>query len=272
MSVIIVINVAFVLLGTLEREPQVLVAAAPTVEGVSVVLFTLEYALRLWTADLLYPASTPARARLRYVMSGMAIIDLLSILPFYLPAILPIDLRVLRLLRLVRLVRVFKLGRHSRAMATLGRVLGRAAPALVSAMSVIFLLVVVWSVLMYFFENPVQPDTFTSAFTGLWWAISTITTVGYGDIYPITVIGRIFGAIIELSGVALVAIPTGIVSAEYMKELDDADASPSDATTAVAQLAELRVMLEDGLLTRREFDTVKASILARLGPHPDTGQ
>ena len=270
MSALIVVNVAFVLFDTMSHEPTFLVAAARPVEVASVGIFTVEYLLRLWTADSLFPELSPVRARLRYVASGMAIIDLLSILPFYLPAVIPVDLRILRILRLVRLVRVFKLGRHSTAMATVGKVLKRSAPALVSAVSVILLAVVVWSVLMYYVESGTNPE-FTSAFSGLWWAISTITTVGYGDIYPVTVLGKILGALIELSGVALVAIPTGIVSAEYMNELDrQPELESGSERPPVDQLLRLRAMLDDGLLTRSEFEACKRSCLEVIKVAPGT--
>lgn len=219
MSILILINVVFVLIDTTQNQPEALRATSGVVEVVSVAIFTVEYLLRLWTADLRLPGVRPAIARLRYVVSGMAIIDLLAILPFYLPMLLPVDLRVLRVLRLVRLLRIFKLGRYSDGLVRVGRVLKKSAPALTSSMSVVVLLMIVASVLEYYVENPAQPGAFTSAFDALWWSVSTVTTVGYGDVYPITPLGRIIGAIIALLGVGLVAIPTGIISAGFVEEV-----------------------------------------------------
>ena len=265
MSVLIVINVVFVLVDTLSHEPGALTVASRIVEVASVSLFTIEYLLRFWTADYVYPALSPARARLRYVVSGMAIIDLLSILPFYLPAVIPMDLRVLRVLRLVRLIRVFKLGRYSNALATIGRVLKRSAAALVSALSVVLLLLIVSSVLMYYAENGAQPLKFSSAFSGLWWAITTITTVGYGDLAPVTVLGKLFAAIIELLGVALVAIPTGIISAGFISELaNDPVDRQVDSSDKVGQLVGLKALLDDGLIGRDEFDSLKRDVLSGI--------
>jgi len=218
MSALIVVNLAFVLIDTLHDRPEGLIDASRIVEVVSVIIFTIDYVLRIWTASARYAGLGPVKSRLRYVVSGMAIIDLLSILPFYLPAVLPIDLRVLRVLRLVRLIRVFKLGRHSSGLARVGRVLKKSASALVSSMSVVVLLMIVAAVLEFYVESPVQPENFDSAFSGLWWAVSTITTVGYGDMVPVTVLGKVLGAIIELLGVGLVAIPTGILSAGFVEE------------------------------------------------------
>jgi voltage-gated potassium channel len=234
MSVLIIINVIFVLIGTLQNQPQALSVTSSVVEIVSVVAFTIEYLLRFWTADLRYPGSRPSVARLRYVRSGMAIIDLLSILPFYLPAVIPVDLRVLRILRLIRLIRVFKLGRYSAGLATVGRVLKRSAPMLVSSMSVVALLMIVASVLEYYVENPAQPEKFDSAFAALWWAVSAITTVGYGDVFPVTVLGKLCGSVIALLGVGLVAIPTGIISAGFVEEANRGAEAPQPAIHEVA--------------------------------------
>ena len=223
MSGLIVVNVVFVLIDTMRTQPDLLRDASPIVEVVSVSVFSVEYVLRFWTADLRMPEVRPAVARLRYVVSGMAIIDLASILPFYLPMLIPVDLRILRLLRLVRLIRVFKLGRYSAALAKIGRVLKKTAPALVSSMSVVVLLMIVASVLEYYVENPAQPDQFDSAFSALWWAVTTVTSVGYGDLYPITPVGKLIGAVIAILGVAFVAIPTGILSAGFTDDANDYD-------------------------------------------------
>lgn len=187
------------------------------IEIVSVIIFSVEYILRLWTADLLYPEKKPFIARIKFFFSPMAIVDLLAILPFYIPFLLPIDLRILRLIRLLRLFRLFKMNRYTSGLSSIGNVLKKKSDQLVSSIFVVFLLMIISSVIMYYFENPVQPD----AFSGLWWAISTFTTVGYGDIYPLTVAGKIFSAIIALLGIGLVAVPTGIISAGFMENIED---------------------------------------------------
>lgn len=191
------------------------------IEIVSVIIFSVEYILRLWTADLLYPEKKPFIARIKLFFSPMAIVDLLAILPFYIPFLLPIDLRILRLIRLLRLFRLFKMNRYTSGLSSIGNVLKKKSDQLVSSIFVVFLLMIISSVIMYYFENPVQPDVFSNAFSGLWWAISTFTTVGYGDIYPLTVAGKIFSAIIALLGIGLVAVPTGIISAGFMENIED---------------------------------------------------
>jgi len=267
MSTIICLNIVFVLIDTIEHEPGSLTAASRIIEVVSVTLFSIEYLLRVWTADLVYPELRPASARLHHVVSFMAIIDLVSILPFYLPAVIPIDLRILRALRLVRLVRILKLGRYNTAMATIGRVLKKSAPSLISSVTVVALLMLVSSVIMYYVEYPRNPDKFNSAFSGLWWAVSTMTTVGYGDIFPVTTLGRILGAVIELLGVGLVAIPTGIISAGFMSELEKTPHRHTHTDDPVNPLLRLKQLVDAGVLSQEEFEPRRRHLLAELGVH-----
>ncbi len=180
-------------------------------------IFTVEYALRIWTADRLYSRLSPWTARLRYLVSFMAIVDLLAILPFWLPRIFPGSMLGMRALRLVRLLRILKLNRYFDAMKSILDVVAAKRRELVGSVFFVFLLMMVSSLVMYSVEHEAQPDVFRNAFSGLWWAVSTLTTVGYGDIYPVTTIGRVFGAAIALSGVAALAIPTGIVTSGIME-------------------------------------------------------
>jgi voltage-gated potassium channel len=150
----------------------------------------------------------------------MALIDLFAILPFYVPFIIKIDLRVLRMLRIIRLFRVFKINRYTTALAIIGRVFKQKKHQLISSILVVFLLMIVASVLMYNVEHDAQPEAFSNAFSALWWAVATFTTVGYGDIYPITVMGKILSAVIAILGIGLVAVPTGIISAGFIENID----------------------------------------------------
>lgn len=182
-------------------------------EAFSSLVFTIEYAFRIWTADLLYPGHSFLGSRLRYVASGMAIVDLLAILPFWLPMFLPGSMLGMRALRHVRLLRIFKLNRYFDAVKSIGDVIASKKRELLGSFMFVILLMLVSSLLMYSVEHDAQPDVFQNAFSGLWWAVATLTTVGYGDIYPITGLGRLLGAVIAFSGIAALAIPTGIVTA-----------------------------------------------------------
>lgn len=216
---LILINLLFIILDTFSM-PAWYKALSHWVEIVSVVLFTIEYIARVWTAPLMYPDLTSFRAYCKYIFSFIAVIDLLSILPFYIPFVFPVDLRVLRSLRIVRLLRVFKIGRYTSALTAIGRVFRKKARQLLSSLLVLFMLMTIAAVMMYNVESIAQPDKFTNVFSALWWAVSTITTVGYGDLYPITVMGQLLGMVISFLGIALVAVPTGIISAGFVEAIN----------------------------------------------------
>jgi voltage-gated potassium channel len=188
-------------------------------EVITVVVFTIEYILRVWTADLLYPdAKYP---RLKYIFSFMALIDLLAILPFYLPFI-SADLRFLRMMRLFRLfrlLRVFKLGRYFEALQIIMKVIRDSGPQLIMSVALCLFVMLFSAIIMYTVENPVQPEQFPNVISSLWWAICTLTTVGYGDVYPITDVGRLFASVISLVGIGIIAIPTGIIAAGFSQAI-----------------------------------------------------
>ena len=205
-SVIIVFAVTFDL-------PEEVQRVLMCIEETASVVFTIEYLLRILTADLLYPGRGAVVSRIRYVLSPMAIIDLLAILPFWLPMFLPCSMLALRSLRLVRILRILKLNRYFDAIRSIGEVLSSKRRELIGSLFFVGLLMLVSSLLMYSVEHDAQPEVFRNAFSGLWWAVATLTTVGYGDIYPVTILGRILGALIAFSGIAALAIPTGIITA-----------------------------------------------------------
>jgi voltage-gated potassium channel len=220
--VLIIINVALVVLDTFTM-PANIVKISSYIETFSVFIFTLEYLSRLWTSDLKYPNKSPLISRIKYMFTFMALIDLFAILPFYIPFLIPVDLRVLRTFRIVRLLRLFKFNRYTSALAAIGNVLKKKSSQLLSSIFVVGILMLIASVLMFSVENQAQPDVFRNAFSGLWWAVATFTTVGYGDIYPITVLGKILSGVISMLGIGLVAVPTGIISAGFIEHIEPED-------------------------------------------------
>ncbi|MBQ0788345.1 MAG: ion transporter [Oceanihabitans sp.] len=178
------------------------------IELFSVVIFTLEYVLRIYVAD-----SKP-----KFVFSFFGIIDFLAILPFYLS--FGVDLRSLRALRFLRLFRVLKLVRYNRAMNHFTRAIKSAKEEILLFIFITLILIYFAAVGIYYFENEAQPEHFSSIFDSLWWAIITLTTVGYGDVYPITVGGKVFTFFILMIGLGIVAIPTGIISSALTKSID----------------------------------------------------
>ena len=225
---LIILNIVTVIADTFSL-PETFQYASRYIETFSVIFFTIEYILRVWTSDMYYPELSSGKARIRYIFSFMALIDLFAILPSYLPMLILIDLRALRLLRFMRLMRIFKVGRYTSALSVIGTVFKTKSSQLISSTFVFMLLLFVSSIIMYSVENPAQPDVFTNAFSGVWWAVSTLTTVGYGDIVPITVFGKSLRGIIALLGIGLVAVPTGIISAGFMEQMNSNKDSENDA-------------------------------------------
>lgn len=213
---LIIINVFLVVLDTFNM-PNYYTKLSQQIEIISVIVFSLEYILRFWTSDLKFPHIDSYHSRLKFIFSFMSIIDLAAILPFYLPFVLIIDLRVLRALRIIRLFRVLKINRYTNSFSNILTVFKYRKYELLSSFFIVFLLMIISSVIMYSLENPAQPEKFSNALSGLWWAVATFTTVGYGDIFPITVGGKIMAGIIAILGIGLVAVPTGIISAGFIE-------------------------------------------------------
>ena len=232
--VLIVFSVVSVFLCTF-TIPDWLFRILIRIEFVSIIIFTVEYALRIWTADLLHPGLNPVRARIRYITSPMAIIDLIAILPVILPFLHLYNLVGVRAFRLVRLLRVFKLNRYSDALAAIADVFRSKAQQMVASVFFVFIILILASLLIYYAEHDAQPEQFKNAFSGLWWAVATLTTVGYGDIYPITPLGRFLGAIIAILGIGMVAVPTSILSAGFMESLEKQTSGQKDAESAAAE-------------------------------------
>ncbi len=214
--VLILVNLVIVFAETFPVDP-VERSWLDAIDMLCIIVFSIEYALRVWTADFLYSNLSPAKARLKYIFSFMSLIDLVAILPFYLPFLLPIDLKVLRTLRLIRLLRLVKLKRYLDALISIGAVFRKKASQLIASMLVLVVLMLIASTLMYNVENAAQPDKFRNALDSMWWAVATITTVGYGDVYPVTAMGKVLGSAIALLGIALIAVPTGIISSGFFE-------------------------------------------------------
>ena len=189
------------------------------VEHFSIAAFTFEYVVRLWICTLREKYKSPVKGRIKYILSPFALIDLLAVLPFFIPYFNHLDLRFVRTLRLFRFLRVFKLGRYFHALNTLGRVIVSKKHELIVSLMIVLLLLFFSSVIMFYFENEAQPEAFSSIPKSLWWGVATLTTVGYGDIYPITAMGRFLGAIISILGIGVFALPTGILASGFAEQL-----------------------------------------------------
>ena len=226
------------------------------VENVTVILFIIEYVLRLATADLLYTKVSKPRAVMMYIFSLDGLVELFSILPFfYLSGFI-----VFRMLRVVRIFHLFRINTQSDSFNVIKTVLMEKYKAIASSVFIIVILMLASSIGIYSAEHAAQPGAFKNAFSGIWWSVSAMLTVGYGDIYPITFAGRVMAIIIAFLGVGAVAIPTGIISAgfvEYYSKEQNSDKKLND----IEQVGEIVVTPECGLsgLTvseiRKDHDT-----------------
>ena len=210
--------VANVIALVLESLPDVKSSFFRVFDGVSVLIFTVEYVGRLWSWEPKNGRGNYVPNRIRFVFTPLALIDLLAILPWYLP-LMTMDLRVLRALRLLRLLRIFRLGQYSRSLRVIGQVFARTRSELAVTLTVGCILVLIASTLMYHLEHEAQPEVFSSIPAAAWWAVSTLTTVGYGDIYPVTPMGRVIGSVVATLGIGLFALPTAILGTAFLDQL-----------------------------------------------------
>lgn len=215
---LIFLNVVALTLETVAPIHAMHPAAFTWFERTSLIIFTIEYVLRLWscTADPRY--RRPLMGRVRFVFTPLAIIDLLAILPLFLP-LLGVDLRFMRIVRLLRFFRLAKLFRYSRALRLLGRVVLGKREELASIFIVLITLLVIAASLMYFVEHDDQPEKFSSIPQTMWWGVITLTTVGYGDYYPVTGAGKFIAACIAVLGIGMFALPAGLLGAGFVDEL-----------------------------------------------------
>ena len=219
MVVLILSNVAAIILETVDVISQAAGSFFYLFELFSVIIFTTEYIFRVWSSveDPSGKFSSPFLGRLRYILSPMAIIDLIAFLPFYLSTFFGVDLRILRLFRLLRLV---KLTRYSPALNAVGATMISQHRALTAAFLVMIMALLFSSSIMFVFENEVQPEKFSSIPTAMWWGMATLTTVGYGDVAPITPMGQLFGIITMIIGIGMFALPTGIIATGFANEME----------------------------------------------------
>lgn len=210
---VILVNLAILFMETFEQLNQY-TDIFRGIEAVTVVIFCIEYILRIWTAEYLYPDQKGIKAVLRFLLSFDGIVDLCTILPFFFLS----GFVVFRMLRVVRIFHLFRINAYYDSFNVITSVLYEKRNQIISSVFIILVLMMASSLCMYSAEHDIQPEVFNNAFSGMWWSISTILTVGYGDIYPVTVLGRIMAIFISFLGVGAVAIPTGIISAGFVEQ------------------------------------------------------
>ncbi len=242
--VIILINVIAIVVESVQSIAIEYKTIFMWIEIVSVLIFTVEFLVRLWACvdkeKYKNSGDSHFKMRLKYLLSPLALIDLIAILPFYLMFFISIDLRFLRV---IRLMRIFKLTRYSRAMQLLFQAFRQEAGPLSAAFFIMTMALIIASCGIYLIEHDVQPDKFGSIPQSMWWAMATLTTVGYGDAVPITALGRFFGGIITIISMGMVAIPTGLLASSFSEQLRKRRLEFS---------TQVNMYLKDGLLEKTE--------------------
>ncbi|MDO5348504.1 MAG: ion transporter [Lachnospiraceae bacterium] len=216
-AVVILVNLFVTLMETFDMAAPFM-GLLTTVDWITMVIFGIEYGLRVWTAEYLYPKKSPLRAKLAFMGSFYGVIDMLTFLPYFLPIFFPMGIVAFRMFRVARIFRLFRINTYYDAFNVITDILREKRDQIFSSVCIILILMIASSLCMYSLEHDVQPDKFQNAFSGIWWSMSTLLTVGYGDIYPITSAGRIVGIFIAFLGVGTVAIPTGIISAGFVEQ------------------------------------------------------
>ena len=215
---LIVLNVVAVVLETVDWLYTSYAPIFNAFDLFSVAVFTVEYILRVWSCTIDPRFNDPVRGRLRFLVTPLALVDLMAVLPFYLPLLFP-DMRFMRAMRLFRLFRVLKLARYSESLQTFIDVLRLKKEELLVMFFAIMILLIISSSLVYDAEHEAQPEAFASIPAAMWWGIVTLATVGYGDVYPVTPWGRLIGSVVVILGIGLFALPTGVLASGFAEVL-----------------------------------------------------
>jgi len=224
------LNVVMVILETVDAIAASFGPFLQVFESFSVVVFTVEYVLRLWSCTTDPAYRLPLRGRIRFALSGSALIDLLAIAPFYLQLFLNLDPSLVGAVRLLRLFRLFKMGRYIRSIRVLGYVLREKRQEMFLVVTVLIIVLIMISSLMYYVEQDAQPEAFSSIPAAMWWGMVTLTTVGYGDVYPVTMLGKFFGVLIAMLGIGMFALPAGILCSGFIEAIANDSESPTESS------------------------------------------
>lgn len=226
---LIALNVLAVILETIAAVDRAVGPWLLGFEVFSVAVFTVEYGLRVWSCTAEDRWREATLGRLRFAATPLMVIDLLAVFPAYL-VFLDLDLRILRGVRLFRLFRILRFTRYARGLNAIGRAFSSRKAELVVALGMVAMLLLVAASVMYYAEHDVQPDVFTSIPAAMWWGIVTLTTLGYGDVVPVTRLGRMMAGLFALSGVMLIALPTAILSRAFIDYLGEPGEPPGTTT------------------------------------------
>ncbi|MBC7389636.1 MAG: ion transporter [Opitutaceae bacterium] len=218
---LVLLNVIAIVLESFDEIDQMYMLEFDIFEAFTVIVFTLEFLGRMWVADLRYPAKYKWQAYRKFLLTPMAWIDLLAIIPFFIPFIITADLRHIRILRIMRLLRVFNLSKYSQSLRLINRIVIEKKQELMATLLLFSSVLIVSATIIFWLEKDIQPDKFPSILHACWWAVITLTTIGYGDVYPMTGYGQLLGGIVGIIGVIITAIPVGIISSGFVQKMEE---------------------------------------------------
>ncbi len=247
----IILNLVVTILYTFEEVRVPYGTVLNVLEQITLLFFIQDYLFRLWTAKYQYEAFPEWKAIFKYMTSISGLIDLFSFLPEYLPIFFPGGTVAFRMVRIVRIFRLFRINYYFDSLSVITAVLKNRKQQLMSSVFIITMLILASSLCMYSIEHEAQPEVFENAFSGVWWAVSSLLTVGYGDIYPITTLGKIFGIFITFLGVGVVAIPTGIISAGFVEQYAEMKKAVSVGTAKDMQFIKIELKESDNWIGKR---------------------
>ena len=247
----IILNLAVTIMLTFEDLRASYGTILEVILHITLLFFVQDYFFRIWTARFRYEAFPEWKAILKYMFSLHGLIDLFSFLPEYLPVFFPGGTVAFRMVRIVRIFRLFRINYYFDSLSVIAAVLRNRKQQLLSSVFIIGMLMIAASLCMYSIEHEAQPEVFNNAFSGIWWAASTLLTVGYGDIYPITTLGKIFGIFITFLGVGVVAIPTGIISAGFVEQYTEMKNAVHVGTEKDMQFIKIPIKEDDNWVGKR---------------------
>lgn len=247
----IILNLIVTILYTFEEIRVPYGGILRIVEQITILFFIQDYLFRLWTAKFQYEAFPEWKAILKYMTSLSGLVDLFSFLPEFLPVFFPGGTVAFRMIRIIRIFRLFRINHYFDSLSVITAVLKNRKQQLMSSVFIIGILILASSLCMYSIEHEAQPEVFKNAFSGIWWAVSSLLTVGYGDIYPITTLGKIFGIFITFLGVGVVAIPTGIISAGFVEQYAEMKKAVSVGTAKDMQFIKIELKENDDWVGKR---------------------
>ncbi len=274
LAIFILANTIAIVISTIPDLPITFRIQLFTIISICLTIFAIEYILRLWSCTHNPTFLGRVKDRLRYATGIYMIIDLISVIPIIFPFFFPGNYALLHIFRLLSIFKLVRYTRHSDALQLLQRVVFKKREII--SILVIFLVfeILFSSTIMYLVENAAQPDKFSSIPAAMWWAVMTVTTVGYGDIYPVTPLGQTVTGMVTIGGVLLLALPSAILAAGFMEERQKEQAGQNQYGTdaGISLLERVGALKERGLITQEEFEEYKALILPRLRDHGDEGE